>query len=86
MKCPPFILNFTLPKIALIKGQIKQKADWRALDSSKKQTNEFDLFAFLLFTANKTNSSVHFMGESTARPNCFRFYLTFSYLACTVNI
>ena len=40
--------------------------------------NEFVLFAFLLFTANKTNSFVRFLGESMARPNCFRFYLTFS--------
>ena len=29
------------------KGQIKPKADWRAVDSPKKQTNEFVLFAFL---------------------------------------
>ena len=40
--------------------------------------NEFVLFAFLLFTANETNSFVRFLGESTARPNCFRFCLTFS--------
>ena len=31
------------------KGQIKPKADWRAIDSPKK--------------ANKTNSFVHFLGE-----------------------
>jgi hypothetical protein len=28
--------------------------------------------------ANKTNSSVRFLGESTARQSTFRFYLTFS--------
>ena len=39
--------------------------------------NKFILFAFLLFPANKTNSFVRFLGESTAR-YCFRFYLTFS--------
>ena len=33
------------------KGQIKLKADWQALDSPKKQTDEFVLFAFLLFMA-----------------------------------
>ena len=33
---------------------------------------------FLLFTANKSNSSIRFLGESTARPSSFRFYLTFS--------
>ena len=40
--------------------------------------DEFVLFAFLLFTANKPNSSVHFMGESTDRQSAFRFYLTFN--------
>ena len=49
------------------------------IDSPKKWTNKgMCLFAFLLFTANKTNSLVRFLGESTARPNCFWFYLTFT--------
>ena len=39
--------------------------------------DDFVLFAFLLFTANKSNSSVRFLGESTARQSAFRFYLTF---------
>ena len=43
------------------------------LTSSKKRTDEFDLFAFLLFTANKSNSSVCFLGESTARQSAFDF-------------
>ena len=34
-----------------IKGQIKLKADFRAVYSPKKQTNELVLFVFLLFTA-----------------------------------
>ena len=55
------------------KGQKKPKADWRAVDSLKKRTNKFVFIAFLLYTANKTNSFVHFLGESTARRNCFRF-------------
>ena len=37
----------------LAKGQINQKADWRAIDSPSKSTNKFVLFALLLFTANK---------------------------------
>ena len=45
--------------------------------SHKKQTDEFDLFAFLLLTANKSNSSIRFLGESTARQSAFWFYLTF---------
>ena len=59
------------------KGQLISKADWRARDSPKKRTDEFVLFAFLLFTANKSNSSVRFLGESTARQSAFWFYLTF---------
>ena len=35
------------------------------------------LFAFLLFTANKSNLSVRFLGESTARQSAFWFYPTF---------
>ena len=61
------------------KGLIKLKADWRDLDSPKKRTNEIFLFAFLLFTANKTNLFICFLGESTARQNCFQFYLTFRF-------
>ena len=63
-----YILDFTV----LPKGQLISKADWRAIDSPKKWTDEFVLFAFLLFTANKSNSSVHFLGESTARQSGFR--------------
>ena len=49
------------------KGQLISKAIYGLLTSPKIRTDEFDLFAFLLFTANKTNSSVRFLGESTAR-------------------
>ena len=49
---------------------MKPKVDWRTVDSPKKRTYEFDLFAFLLFTANKTNLFV--------RSSCFWFYLTFT--------
>ena len=59
------------------KGQLILKADWRAIDSAKKQTDEFVLFSFLLFTAKKSNSSIRFLGESTERQSAFRFYLTF---------
>ena len=65
--------------MSVAKGQIKLKADLRALDSPKKWTNEFVLFAFLLFTAYKTNSFVIFLGEFMARKSCFWFYLTFSF-------
>ena len=44
--------------------------------------DEFVLFAFLLFTANKSNSSVRFLGEPTARQSAFWFYLTFNPIPC----
>ena len=90
-KWQKFIWNHELKRVPLedkwfaifllyFKGQIKPKADWRAIDFSKKRTGEIVLFAFLLFTANKSNSSVRFLGESTARQSAFRFYLTFTKL------
>ena len=39
--------------LVTFKGQLISTADWRAIDSPKKQTDEFVLFAFLLITANK---------------------------------
>ena len=60
-----------------IKGQFISKAIYGLLTSPKKWTDEFVLFAFLLFKANKSNSSVCFLGESTARQSAFWFYLTF---------
>ena len=62
----------------IIKGQLISKAIYGLLTSLKKQMDEFVLFAFLLFTANKSNSSVRFLGESTALQAAFWFYLTFS--------
>ena len=53
------------------KGQLISKQIYDLLTSPKKRTDEFDLFAFLLFTANKSNSSVRFFGESTARQSAF---------------
>ena len=35
------------------KGQLILKANWRAIDSPKKGTDDSVLFAFLLFAANK---------------------------------
>ena len=53
---------------ARTKGQIKPKADWHAVDSPEKRMNEFVLFAFLLFTANKTNSFIRFWGRIYGAP------------------
>ena len=46
------------------KVRLYQKADWRAVDSSKKRTDEFDLKSK---KANKTNLFVRFLGE-VSRP------------------
>ena len=64
--------------IQYTKGQLISKADWRTIDSCKKRTVECVLFAFLLFTANKSNSSFRFLGESTACQSAFWFHLTFN--------
>ena len=53
------------------KGQLISKAIYGLLTSPKKRMDEFVLFAFLLFMANKSNSSVRFLGESTARQSAF---------------
>ena len=37
------------------KGQIKPKADWRAIDSPKKRTNEF-VFVFCFFALQSGNT------------------------------
>ena len=66
--------TFAAEKILTIfdfKGQLISKPIYDLLTSPKKGTDEFDLFAFLLFTANKSNSSVRFFGESTARQSAF---------------
>ena len=64
--------------VVLTKGHLISKAIYGLLTSSKKQTDKFVLFAFLLFTVNKSNFSVFLGGESTARQSAFQFYLTFS--------
>ena len=50
-------------------GQIKPKSRLasRAVDSPKKGTDEFDLFAVKSKKANNTNSSLRFLGE-VSRP------------------
>jgi hypothetical protein len=53
------------------KGQLISKADWRAVDSPKKRTDEFDLFAVKSKKANKINLPVRFLGESLARQSAF---------------
>ena len=58
------VMNICIYKLLFGKGQLILKADWRAVDSSKIQTDEFYLFTVKSKKANKTNPSVHFLGES----------------------
>ena len=53
------------------KGQLISKAIYGLLTSPKKRTGEFVLFAFLFFTANKSNSSVRFFLRIWGAPICF---------------
>ena len=56
------------------KGQLISKADWRTVDSPKKQKNEFDLFAVKSKKANKQlRSFINFLGEPMARQSAFGF-------------
>ena len=71
------------------KGQIKPKADWRAIDSPKKRTNEFvGFFAMTVWKYLKFRFQVSSIsGLSWQKKQirlfifwenlCFRFYLTF---------
>ena len=61
----------TLKLISVPKGQLISKAIYGLPSSPKKRTTELVLFAFLLFTANKSNLPVCFLGESTARQSAF---------------
>ena len=64
-------LNWLYTNRLCAKGQLISKAIYGLLTSPKICMDEFDLFAFLLFTANKSNSSVRFFGQSTARQSAF---------------
>ena len=46
-----------------VKGHLISKAIYGLLASSKKRTDEFDLFAFLLFTRTNQIKSVHFLED-----------------------
>ena len=54
------------------KGHIEPKAR-RAVDSSKKRTKEFVLFAVKSKKGNKTNLFLRFLGEPTVRQSAYRF-------------
>ena len=43
---PILALILALKHPSITKGQIKAKADWRAIDSPKKRTDEFGFFCF----------------------------------------
>ena len=61
-----FVINF-------IKGQIKPKADWRAVDSPKKQTNKFVFVTLKSKKVKKNKFICSFLGESTAHQSAYGF-------------
>ena len=68
-----FVLFFLLSTttIYVAKGQLVSKAIYDLLTSLKELTDKFVLFAFLLFTAIKSNSSVCFFGRIYHSPIYF---------------
>ena len=62
---------YMISKTMTIKGQIKPKADWRAVDSPKKRKNEFVFSCNEKQKSKKTNSFVHLLGESAARQSAY---------------
>ena len=50
------------------KGQIKPKADWLAVDSPKKGTNKFVLFAFFAFHCKQNKFVCLFLGRISGKP------------------
>jgi hypothetical protein len=72
-KLRTYILRDVPSHILTPKGQIKPKVDWCDIDSPKKRTNKFVLFAMKSKKANKTNSFVCFLGESMVRQSSFGF-------------
>ena len=59
-----FLSLFVMFSPFLTKGHLISKANYGLPTSSKKRMDEFDLFAFLLFTANKSNQIRSFFGRS----------------------
>ena len=59
--------------ILVSKGQIKSKEAWACCRFSQKRMNKFVLFAVKSKKANKRNSFVCFLGESTARQSASDF-------------
>ena len=56
-----------------LKGQLISKLIHSLLTSPKKQTDKFVLFASLLFTANKSNSSLCYFGRIYGLPMLLDF-------------
>ena len=49
---PSRSVSLVWAEIECTKGQIKTKANWPAVDSPYKRTNEFVFFSFFLFKVN----------------------------------
>ena len=62
---------YMISKTMTTTGQIKPKADWRAVDSPKKRKNEFVYSCREKQKSKKINSFVHSLGESAARKSAY---------------
>ena len=62
----------------LLKGQIKPKADWRAIDSLKKRTKRI-CFLFFAMKSREAKKKIFcsFFRRIYCAPICLQFYLTF---------
>ena len=74
-----FKLVVSSDSIDSAKGQIKLKADWRAIDSPKKRTNEFGFFAMTVRNYLKLEISISsfkfFRTVKQKKPNRFVQFL-----------
>ena len=71
VKSSHLVQKYMISKTMTTKGQIKPKADWRAVDSPKKRKNEFVFSCSEKQKSKKTNSFVHSLGESAAHQSAY---------------
>ena len=79
-------LSIFLNRIIVLgpKGQLILKADWGAIDSPKKRMDDFVLFPFLLFTANKQIRPFIFWENLQLTNLLFKIYWPLAFLVLKV--
>ena len=66
-----FLKNVKNNRTMLFKGQLNSEANWHAIDSPKKGTDEFVLFAFFTLHGKQIEFVRLFFGRIYGVPNCF---------------